>query len=81
MKRRLQVLVVAVLIAVGLVPAAPAQATSACGITVYCQYNWYTDTNWTTLVGQRTTYCDGSSVFWGQTTGFRQTISYTCGDN
>ena len=79
MKRRLQVLIVAMFTIAGLLPAAaPAQAASSCGTLNYCQYNWYTNSSWTTLVGQRTTYCDGSSVFWGTVTGFRKTISEAC---
>ncbi len=78
MKRRLQVIIVAVIVTIGLIPTAPAQAASGCGLHTYCQYNWYTESEWTHLVGQRITNCDGSSTFWGTVTGFRQTISEPC---
>lgn len=79
MKRRFQILVVAMLGIAGMLPAAPpVQAASGCGLWFYCQYNWYTDSSWTALVGQRTTYCGGASTFWGEVTGFRETISYDC---
>ncbi len=62
-----------------LLPAAPAQAYSACPANTECGWLFYSDPGHTHLVGGHTTNCQGVLQTWGVQQGYSQYIQNGCG--
>lgn len=78
MVRRILSMVAVSIATLALTTAPAADAGTGCGTTKYCRTNYYTNSQHTTLVGQRIFYCDGSTYFWGPVTGFPTYFQSAC---
>ena len=58
-------------------PAAPAQAR-ACTLNSYCVTTWYSNAAHTTVVGGKYEDCNGTTSWWGTTSGYITFREYNC---
>jgi hypothetical protein len=59
------------------VPGSPAQAR-ACPLDWYCHWVYYSDSTYTTVVGERVTGCPGDSYGWGVRSSHQEYTEFPC---
>ncbi|WP_205302722.1 DUF6289 family protein [Nonomuraea montanisoli] len=59
------------------VTSAPAQARP-CGLGNYCVTTYYSDSSWTTVVGQMVEECEGGGGSWGVRTIYKDFTERPC---